>query len=206
MPDYSKCIIYTIRTPTGLYVGSTCNYTNRKYQHKCAIHNENAHSFNYKLYQNIRENNDEWEMKPYSEFPCKNKIEMTIEEERVRRELNADLNSYSCYGRDKEGDCEKLKQYRQANKEKVNAWNKKSYEKNKEKRLQYAKEYREKNIEYVKQKGQEYRDKNHEILKAYFSTIVNCPCGCSVRRSSIDRHKKTKKHLKLMKDKEAINN
>ena len=26
MPDYKKCVIYTIRTGEGLYVGSTCNF------------------------------------------------------------------------------------------------------------------------------------------------------------------------------------
>ena len=122
MPDYSKCIIYTIRTPTGLYVGSTCNYTNRKYQHKSDIHNEKSKKYNYKLYNNIRENNDEWDMKPYSVFPCKNKMEMNVEEERVRRELNAGLNSISCFGVDKEKEVEYNKQYKKI-----------YYEKNKEK-------------------------------------------------------------------------
>ena len=118
MPDYSKCIIYTIRTPTGLYVGSTCNYRRRKNKHKSDMHNENSIAYNIKLYKNIRENNGEWEMKPYSEFPCKNKMEMNIEEERLRRELNADLNSNFCYGRDKEGKREREKIYREENKEK----------------------------------------------------------------------------------------
>lgn len=122
MPDYSKCIIYTIRTPTGLYVGSTCNYTNRKYQHKSDIHNEKSKKYNLKLYKNIRENNDEWDMKPYSVFPCKNKMEMNVEEERVRRELNAGLNSISCFGVDKEKEVEYNKQYKKI-----------YYEKNKEK-------------------------------------------------------------------------
>ena len=49
MPDYSKCIIYTIRTPNGLYVGSTCNFINRKYGHKSAIHNENNEKYNIKV-------------------------------------------------------------------------------------------------------------------------------------------------------------
>ena len=133
MPDYSKCIIYTIRTPTGLYVGSTCNFTRRKYAHKVCIHNENGAEYNRKLYKNIRDNDCDWEMKPYIEFPCKNKMEMNIEEERIRRELNADLNSYSCYGVDKEKIAEYKKQYYELNKEK-----------NKEKLAVYQKEYREK--------------------------------------------------------------
>ena len=167
MPDYSKCIIYTIRTPTGLYIGSTCNYTNRKYQHKSAIHNDKAHSFNYKLYQNIRENNDEWEMKPYREFPCKNKIEMTIEEERTRRELNANLNSHFCYGLDKKRIVETQKQYCKDNKEKVKVWNKKNYENHKEKRLQYSSEYRENNKEKIAQYYRENKEKKKQYNKKY---------------------------------------
>jgi hypothetical protein len=36
-------------------------------------------------------------MQPHSEYPCNSKIEMNIEEERVRKELKADLNSNVCY-------------------------------------------------------------------------------------------------------------
>ena len=135
MPDYSKCIIYTIRTPTGLYVGSTCNFTNRKYNHNINIHNERDKKYNYKLYKNIRENNDEWEMKPYSVFPCKNKMEMNVEEERVRRELNADLNMRLCCGQNKQRKKDREKQYYQENKEKIDEYqrqyNKQYYEKKK---------------------------------------------------------------------------
>ena len=144
MPDYSKCIIYTIRTPNGLYVGSTCNFTMRKYGHKSCIHNENAKSYNYKLYKNIRENNDDWEMKPHSEFPCKNKMEMNIEEERIRRELNADLNSNSCYGRNKKRIAEHQKEYQQKNKEKIAEYDKQYKQENKERIAEQQKQYYQK--------------------------------------------------------------
>ena len=97
MPDYSKSIIYTIRTGDGLDVGSTTSYTMRKYHHKSNCYNENKKDYNTKLYKTIRENNGEWNMKPHKEFPCENKIQLSIEEERVRREMNADLNMYKCY-------------------------------------------------------------------------------------------------------------
>ena len=126
MPNYSKCIIYTITTPNGLYVGSTCNFTRRKNNHKCIIHNEKARQHNCKLYQNIRENGDDWVMKPYSEFPCESKMQMSIEEERIRRELNANLNSNSCYGIDNE---------------KLQKTKKKYYQDNREKKLEYQREY-----------------------------------------------------------------
>ena len=62
MPDYKKCVIYTIRTGEGLYVGSTCNYNNRKYNHKSTMNNEKSKGYNYKLYQTIRENDGAWDM------------------------------------------------------------------------------------------------------------------------------------------------
>jgi len=155
MPDYSKCIIYTIRTPTGLYVGSTCNYTNRKYQHSTTAHNENNKNYNLKLYKNIRENDDEWEMKPYSEFPCENKMQMNIEEERVRRELNADLNSRSCYSSDKET----LKINRKISDNKY-------YLKNKDTISKYQKEYAQLNKEKLKNYHREYMKEYREKKKA----------------------------------------
>tara|TARA_R110001606_G_C15016185_1_gene609110 strand:+ start:120 stop:590 length:471 start_codon:yes stop_codon:yes gene_type:complete len=92
MGDYNKSIIYTIRTGDKLYVGSTTNYAMRKYKHKSQI----LHNKSVKLYNVIRENNGEWDMKPYSQFPCENRMELHIEEERLRRELNADLNMGKC--------------------------------------------------------------------------------------------------------------
>ena len=53
--DYSKSVIYKIEhidKPELVYVGSTTNFTKRKYQHKCAYNNKN-----YMLYQMIRNNN-----------------------------------------------------------------------------------------------------------------------------------------------------
>jgi len=94
--DYKRSVIYTIKTGNDLYVGSTTDFRKRKYNHKGCIYNENHKNSNAKLYQNIRANNYEWDMKPYKEYPCENKIQLTIEEERIRCELNANLNSISC--------------------------------------------------------------------------------------------------------------
>ena len=96
MPSYEDCVIYTIRSGDSLYVGSTCNFTRRKCGHKSDLNNEKSRPYNSKVYKTIRENGGEWDMKPYKVFPCKNKMEMNIEEERCRIELNADLNSKSC--------------------------------------------------------------------------------------------------------------
>ena len=95
MPDPSKGLIYTIKTGNMVYVGSTTAFSKRKSRHKKNIETDNT-----KLYENIRENGGEWDMKPYKEFPCENITQLRIEEERIRCELNADLNMNSCYGLD----------------------------------------------------------------------------------------------------------
>jgi hypothetical protein len=112
MVNYSNAVIYTIRTGDSVYVGSTCNFKNRKYHHKICIHNDskNNHIYNCKLYKTIRENDCEWIMKPYKEFPCENKTQLEIEEERCRVELNADLNSKSCHNINRESPKEYAKQ------------------------------------------------------------------------------------------------
>jgi hypothetical protein len=96
MPDYSKSVIYTIRSKDNIYVGSTVNFRSRKKQHKNCITNENLKTYNIKLYKTIRDNDGEWDMQPHSIFPCGSKMELKIEEERVRQLLTADLNSQSC--------------------------------------------------------------------------------------------------------------
>tara|TARA_R110002050_G_scaffold299708_1_gene466070 strand:- start:46 stop:507 length:462 start_codon:yes stop_codon:yes gene_type:complete len=101
MPNYEECVIYSIRSGDNLYVGSTCNFTKRKWNHNHYLKNENSKHHNFKIYKTIRENDGEWDMQPYKLFPCKSKSEMRIEEERCRVELNADLNTKACYLEDK---------------------------------------------------------------------------------------------------------
>ena len=89
--DYQKGLIYTIKTGDSLYVGSTTNFIDRKYKHKNEIVSEKKKG--RLLYKSIINNGGEWEMKPYKIFPCNSKLELEIEEEKIRRELNADLNT-----------------------------------------------------------------------------------------------------------------
>ena len=138
MPDYSKSIIYTIRTKDSLYVGSTTHFINRKSAHKKHIYKEPK---NFKLYNTIRDNNGEWDMKPYKEFPCENKTQLRIEEERIRYELKADLNMCLCYGNDKE---KYFKYQAGISKEKKAEYSKRWRDKNKEQKLEYQREYRKK--------------------------------------------------------------
>jgi len=122
MPDYSKSVIYTIRSRHNIYVGSTTDFRSRKKQHKSSLTNENSKSYNIKLYKTIRQNAGEWDMQPHSIFPCGSKLELSIEEERVRQLLTADMNSNSC-GTGLTGPEYKKqhnKQYREQNRDEIN--------------------------------------------------------------------------------------
>jgi hypothetical protein len=158
MPDYNKAIIYTIRSKDNLYVGSTCNFRSRKYQHKVNIHKENNKHYNLKIYKIIRDNDFEWDMKPYKEFPCENKLQLSIEEERIRQELNADMNTCACYGFNRK---EYNKKYNQENKEHLLKKAMEKYYENPE----YNKEYYQQNKEIIAIKVKKYREQNQEKVK-----------------------------------------
>lgn len=136
MVNYSNAVIYTIRTGDSVYVGSTCNFKHRKWEHKYSLTTETAKQYNLKLYETIRENGGKWDMKPYKMFPCNNKMEMRIEEENCRIKLNADLNMLSCYGFDS-----KIyhQQWRDQNKESIKNSQQKYNENNKDKLIQNRK-------------------------------------------------------------------
>ena len=100
--DYSKAVIYSIVCKTDetlLYVGSTTEFTKRKSAHKTDCINENSGKHNCPVYVMIRANGgwDNFNMTPVKEFPCNNKIQLVIEEERLRQEMNANLNTLRAY-------------------------------------------------------------------------------------------------------------
>jgi hypothetical protein len=116
--DYSKTIIYKITCNdsmvTECYVGHTTNFVKRKYRHK-----ERCNTMDCKIYQIIREHGgwDNWTMTPICEYPCENHIQACIKEEEYRIELQAQLNTYKCFGAENKQEYDKL--YRENHKEKI---------------------------------------------------------------------------------------
>ena len=47
----------------------------------------------------------------------------------------------------------------------------------------------------------DYYEQNKEKINQIASEIVECDCGCSIRRDNLSKHKKTKKHLNLIAQK-----
>ena len=90
---YENGLIYTIKTNTGLYVGSTIDFKMRGYRHKSSL---NCGKIRL-LYDNIRANNNEYKIEILHMFPCDNLTKLRIEERRVADELNANLNTNRQY-------------------------------------------------------------------------------------------------------------
>ena len=169
MPDYSKSVIYTIRSKDNIYVGSTVNFRSRKKQHKNCITNENLKTYNFKLYKTIRDNDGEWDMQPHSIFPCNSKLELSIEEERVRQLLTADMNSYSC-GTGLTGLT----------------------------KSDYDKQYQEQNRDEIRDERKQRYEKNKDEINKKRRQKITCECGCVVNKSSLSNHCKSKNHNRLM--------
>ena len=193
MPDYSKCLIYKLccndLNIKELYIGSTCNFTRRKNQHKNYCNSEKSKNYNCKVYKFIRDNGgwNNWTMILVEEFSCENKMQKLKRERYWLEELKASLNG-TIPGRDE-------KEYYQIHKDKIRftAYNYK--QENKEKILLKNKEYREIHKEEIKQKSKEYRKTHKEKINEERKETMTCECGSVVRKDGMRNHKKSKKHL-----------
>ena len=100
MPSYEKTVIYKIQhieKSELLYVGCTTNFNARKNQHRSRCLNPKDKEHNVYKYKMIRDNGgwDAFVMKPVKIVNCNSKLEAEIEEEKVRVELKATLNSHT---------------------------------------------------------------------------------------------------------------
>ena len=213
---YENNIIYKIQHETIdelIYVGSTCDFVKRKCRHKNTCNNETRSGYNFKLYQMIRENGgwDSFTMTMVSKYPCEDYLEARQEEERIRRELNANMNSQRCFVTEEDIKVYK-KAYREEHKKEISIRDKKYYEEHTEKikeyRRKYCDEHNERIKEYMQVYNEEHSEKIKENKKKYYQEHseklkekVECECGCVITTNSITRHKQTDKHKRLILEK-----
>jgi len=187
-----------------VYIGSCCNYTRRKSQHKHSCNIPNHKGYNLKLYQTIRDNGgwDEWVMLKLHDFPCNEKYELNLEERRVIDLYKSKLNMLiptrtkkKYYEDNKEHINEKHKKYYEDNKEKIKEYfkeyNKKYYEENKEKESIRKKKYYDENKEKESIRKKKYYEDNKEKI----NEKITCECGSIVKKRCIARHRKSLKHI-----------
>jgi len=203
--NYENNIIYKIQHKTIdelIYIGSTTNFSKRKYSHKTTCNNEKDKHHNEKKYVMIRENGgwDMFDMILVKKYPCNDFLEARQEEERIRREMNANMNSVRCfrtqeeyekyYEDNREEKLKKSKQYRESHKEEIKVRHKQYRESHKEEIKVRHKQYRETHEEELSLKKKQYREKNNQK--------VECECGCFISKLNLSTHKKSPKHLKLL--------
>jgi len=185
--NYQNNVIYKIQHKTIdelIYIGSTTNFAKRKYQHKYSCINEKNKEYNEKKYVMIRENGgwDMFDMVLVKKYPCNDYLEAFAEEENIRREMNANMNSLRCFRTQEEKqECSRVK-------------NKKYYEINKEEIKVNCKKYYENNKQEICEKQKKY----NELHKEKTSQKVECECGCIVLNKNLSTHKKTPKHQMLL--------
>jgi hypothetical protein len=193
MPDYNLGCIYKIKhnedyDDANIYIGSTCNFTRRKFGHKTACNNEKDPRYNTPLYQYIRENGgwDYFIMIKLHDFQCENKYDLNVEERRMIDMLKPNLNKHKPTRTQKE--------YNQDNREKRAEHMKEYYEANREKIAEYNKEYREDNRGKIIEKRKEYYEAKREKIAEKRAEKVKCDiCGCESTRQHLKRHQQSNK-------------
>jgi len=215
--DYTFYKIVNVNGDVDLcYVGSTVNMGRRTRTHKSDCNNPNSIKHNLKVYKTIREHGgwDEFKMIPIGTAEQLKSTEAHVIEEKYRIELSAEMNSCKCF-RTSEEDKEHRRLYYENNKEASAKRSKMRYENNKEYIAQYSKVYRENNKETIAEKAKVYYENNKEVVnevsKVYrennkdrLYAKITCECGCESTRSNLTKHRKTKRHIDLMNNKNNI--
>lgn len=196
--NYDNAVIYKIvcnnLAVTDCYVGSTTNFTKRKWQHNnsCNIISKN---YNIKVYQIIRTNGgwNNWSMILVEEFPTTSKLLLEQRERYWIEILGSTLNcrvptrTHKEWSNDhKEHLTEYQKQYNETNKEQRKLY----YETNREHYLEIKKIYRDQHKQEIAIKKKQWDEINN--------TKFECACGCLVSKNTIQRHQQSNKHIKAI--------
>ena len=200
MPDYQQGKIYKIVSDNCdlVYIGSTAKYDleERLKGHEC--------SFKYGHYVSSCEliKQPHYDIIELQAYPCNSKAELTAQERFWMLKYRDDginvINKNTPSGIVANNKADWQMKYREDNKEKIAAKAKQNYQDNKEKLTDYKKQYWQDNKEKLSVHKKEYYQENKEKIKKRDATKVTCECGREFSRSSLPKHKKTKRHIKLM--------
>jgi len=126
--------------------------------------------------------------KEYHKEHYENNKDKILEQVKEYREENKEIIS------------EKHKKYREKNKEKLSEKKKIYYEEHKNILLEKMKVYNEENKDKILEIKKKHYEKNKDKILEKKKIKINCECGCQINKCDISRHKKTKKHIKLMEN------
>jgi hypothetical protein len=177
MPNYTKAVVYKLCCRnvkiSDIYVGSSCNFTKRKWDHKSKCNNENSKDHHSYVYEFIRQNGgfENWDMIIVEKYPTTDKSNLHTRERHWIETLQSTLN-----------------------KQIPTQTKKEHYVKNIDKIKKTQKEYCLKNIDKIKKTKKEHYVKNIDKIKEK----ITCECGSIVNKNNLSRHKKTKKHTDII--------
>ena len=168
--DYSITQIYFYRfvcndpNISNMYVGSSIDLTQRKSQHKSACNNANGKHHHLLVYKTIRDNGgwDNWRMLEIEHKIVKDKTEATQREQYWIEFYNAQMNTFKLNFNKQEHQ----REYREQNREQINAKHREYNEQNREQIDAKLREYYEQNKEQINAKHREYREQNKEQINA----------------------------------------
>lgn len=100
MRDYKKSSIYKIvnqfdKDEKMIYIGTTTNFSVRKYQHRRRCNDENDKGYNNKIYRYIRQFGGwyNWKMIKIEDYPCEKGKDIFERERYLIHYYNAKLNT-----------------------------------------------------------------------------------------------------------------
>lgn len=188
MPNYNNAKIYKIWSPSHpdeIYIGSTTQpLAKRMGEHRRKCKRYQNGKCNYVTSFKILSYGDA-KIELIEKVECKDKEELVAREGYYIRTLDC-VNKVIPDRTRKEY----IREYREANKDKIN---------------QKRRQYREANKDKIKQYSEANKDKIAQRLNQYYkeklSEKVKCDCGSVIVRHSLTRHKKTKKHMNFINKK-----
>jgi len=179
-----------------IYIGSTTNFIQRKKSHKSHCTNPDDDCYNQKKYKYIRDNGgwENWVMEWIQDFPCNSKKELERKEGEITKE-KAKLNECVA-GR-------LVKEWRKDNADKCRDNSRRFYYNNLEKERERARnvyeKYKHLHREEKNEKAKQRYYDNKEEENAKKAEKITCECGCITRRGDIAKHRRTAKHINLLK-------
>ena len=189
MNKFERGKIYTIRshkTPL-IYVGSTTEkyLSNRMGKHRSSFKRYKNGNVGYCASFDILEIDTDCYIELYEYYPCNTDLELKRREGEVIRSL--DCVNKRIAGRT-------AKEWREDNKERINAKSKEYYDDNKDEIAANRKQYRANNKERINAKKKQYYNNNKEQINAKSKQKHDCECGGKYITANKSRHMKTKKH------------
>ncbi len=173
MRDYSKGKIYKIYSISNeelVYYGSTIKTLSARLANHVYDYKKNS-----SCVSKIVLDAGDYKIELIENYPCANKQQLD------RREGEYAKNNV-CVNENIAG--RTLKEYNEDNKDKISEKHKEYYKKNKER---------------IDEKQKKYRENNKELIEEKKKLKVTCECGCITDKNNLARHKKSNKHLELMK-------